>query len=282
MAAKKGGLGRGLDSLFNENSTESSAVELKIIDIEPNKNQPRAKFDEEALSALADSIAKHGVLQPIVVRPLKNGMYQIVAGERRWRASRIAELDTIPAVVKEMTDSEVVQVALIENLQRQDLNPVEEANGYKTLMDEHMFTQEQVAESVGKSRSAIANSLRLLSLTDVELENLKNGAITAGHARALLAVDDKKLRSAMLEKALNGASVRELENIAKFGKLPQKKAKSPIKNKFYNEVELSLKAEIHRKVKVVPTKNGRGTLTIEFHSDADLADIANALQTLNK
>ncbi|MBQ7044923.1 MAG: ParB/RepB/Spo0J family partition protein [Clostridia bacterium] len=282
MAVKKGGLGRGLDSLFNENATETSTVELKIIDIEPNKNQPRSEFDEEALSALADSISKHGVLQPIVVRPLKNGMYQIVAGERRWRASRIAELDTIPAVVKEMTDSEVMQVALIENLQRQDLNPVEEAKGYKALMDEHLFTQEQVAEAVGKSRSAVANALRLLSLTDVELENLKNGAITAGHARALLAVDDKKLRAAMLEKALNGASVRELENMAKFGALPKNKTKPAAKNKFYSEVELSLKSEIHRKVKVVPTKNGRGTLTIEFHSDSDLADIANALQSLNK
>ena len=282
MAVKNKGLGRGLESLFNENATESTAVELKINDIEPNKNQPRTQFDEQALSTLADSISKYGLLQPVVVRPLKNGMYQLVAGERRWRASRMAELNTIPAIIKEMSDAEVMQIALIENLQRQDLNPVEEANGYKTLMDEHLLTQEQVAESVGKSRSAIANALRLLNLTDVELENLKNGSITAGHARALLACDDAELRRQMLEKALNGASVRELENMVKFAKLPKTKAKPAQKNKFYSEVELSLKAEIHRRVKIVPTKDGKGTLTIEFHSDSDLADIANALQTLNK
>lgn len=282
MAVKKGGLGRGLDSLFNENATESSAVELKLIDIEPNKNQPRTEFDEEALSALADSISKYGLLQPVVVRPLKNGMYQLVAGERRWRASRIAELETIPAVVKELTDTEVVQIALIENLQRENLNPVEEALGYKTLIEEHALTQEQVAESVGKSRSAVANALRLLTLSDIELSCLKNGSITAGHARALLACDESEIRRAMLEKAQNGASVRELENMAKFAKLPKKKTKSAVKNKFYSEVELSLKTEIHRRVKIAPTKDGRGTLTIEFHSDNDLADIANALQSLSK
>lgn len=279
MAEKKGGLGRGLDSLFNENSSdEKGVVTVRLNDIEPNREQPRKDFDEEALSELADSIKKHGLLQPIVVRPMSNGNYQIVAGERRWRACRIAELYDVPVIIKDFDDREYMEVALIENLQREDLNAVEEALGYKTLMDRYGLTQEEISETVGKSRSAVANALRLLKLNENELEALKIGAITAGHARALLATDDEELREKMLLLAADGASVRELEKMAKNSKaaIKPKKIKAP-KNSFYSEVELSLKTEMHRKVTVNPTGNGKGTLTIEFYSDDELAEFARKL-----
>ena len=166
-AVKKGGLGRGLDALFNENATdEKGVVTLRLSEIEPNRNQPRTSFDEEALSELADSIEKHGLIQPIVVRPTSSGVYQIVAGERRWRASRMAGLSEVPVVIKELDDQKYYEIALIENLQREDLNAVEEAQGYRTLIDTYGLTQEQVAESVGKSRSAVTNALRLLKLNE--------------------------------------------------------------------------------------------------------------------
>ena len=279
MAEKKGGLGRGLDSLFNENSSdEKGVVTVRLNDIEPNREQPRKDFDEEALSELADSIKKHGLLQPIVVRPMSNGNYQIVAGERRWRACRIAELYDVPVIIKDFDDREYMEVALIENLQREDLNAVEEALGYKTLMDRYGLTQEEISETVGKSRSAVANALRLLKLSENELEALKIGAITAGHARALLATDDEELREKMLLLAADGASVRELEKMAKNSKtaIKPKKIKAP-KNSFYSEVELSLKTEMHRKVAVNPTGNGKGILTIEFYSDDELAEFARKL-----
>ncbi|MDD6478230.1 MAG: ParB/RepB/Spo0J family partition protein [Oscillospiraceae bacterium] len=279
MAEKKGGLGRGLDSLFNENSSdEKGVVTVRLNDIEPNREQPRKDFDEEALSELADSIKKHGLLQPIVVRPMSNGNYQIVAGERRWRACRIAELYDVPVIIKDFDDREYMEVALIENLQREDLNAVEEALGYKTLIDRYGLTQEEISETVGKSRSAVANALRLLRLNENELEALKIGAITAGHARALLATDDEELREKMLLLAADGASVRELEKMAKNSKaaIKPKKVKAP-KNSFYSEVELSLKTEMHRKVTVNPTGNGKGTLTIEFYSDVELAEFARKL-----
>ena len=190
MAAKKGGLGRGLEALFNENSTDDKGVvTLRLTEIEPNRNQPRADFDENSLSELAESIQKHGLIQPIVVRPTSSGAYQIVAGERRWRACRMAGLIEVPVVIKELDDRNYFEVALVENLQREDLNPVEEAQGYRTLVEAYGLTQEQVAESVGKSRSAVTNALRLLNLSEAALEALKNGEITAGHARAILAAD---------------------------------------------------------------------------------------------
>ncbi len=193
MAVKKGGLGRGLESLFNENATDSEgAVYIKLNEIEPNREQPRKDFDEEALSELADSISKHGLIQPIVVRPTTVGTYQIIAGERRWRASRLAGLDSVPVIIKEIDDKALMELALIENLQREDLNAVEEALGYKSLIDTYKLTQEEVAEQVGKSRSAVTNALRLLNLTDTELEALKKGIISAGHARALLSCDDEE------------------------------------------------------------------------------------------
>ncbi len=278
MAAKKGGLGRGLEALFNENSTDDKGVvTLRLTEIEPNRNQPRADFDENSLSELAESIQKHGLIQPIVVRPTSSGAYQIVAGERRWRACRMAGLSEVPVVIKELDDRNYFEVALVENLQREDLNPVEEAQGYRTLVEAYGLTQEQVAESVGKSRSAVTNALRLLNLSEAALEALKNGEITAGHARAILAADSDTLAAEMLKAAQNGASVRELEAMAK-KKIKLERATPPAaKNNFYSEVEISLKNELGRKVDIKSKGKGKGTITIEFYSEEELADFARRL-----
>lgn len=278
MAVKKGGLGRGLDSLFNENSTEENGVlKLNINDIEPNREQPRKSFDDDAVSELADSIAQHGLIQPIVVTPLSNGRYSIVAGERRWRACRIAGLNEVPVIVKDASKQELMEIALIENLQREDLNPVEEAFGYRSLIDSFGLTQEEVATRMGKSRSAVTNALRLLNLNEEELDALKNGLITAGHARCLIGIEDADIRSKMLKAAIDGASVRDIERMAQLAKKPQKAAKKEEKNKLYSEVELSLRSELHRKVKIVSTGKGKGKITIEFYSDKELCDFANKL-----
>ena len=278
MAAKKGGLGRGLDALFNENATdEKGVVTLRLSEIEPNRNQPRTNFDEDALAELADSIEKHGLIQPIVVRPTSSGVYQIVAGERRWRACRMAGLSEVPVVIKELDDQKYFEIALIENLQREDLNAVEEAQGYKTLIDVYSLTQEQVAESVGKSRSAVTNALRLLNLNDNALEALKNGKITAGHARAILAAEDDEMAAAMLKAALAGASVRELEAMTKVKANGNKKASPTAKSNFYSEVEISLKNELGRKVEIKSKGKGKGTITLEFYSDEELAEFARKL-----
>ena len=279
MAIKKGGLGRGLDSLFDENSRDTNgAVIVNINDIEPNRNQPRKDFDDEALNELAESIATHGLIQPIVVKPTLNGRYMIIAGERRWRACRIAELMEVPVIIKDTDDKTLMEIALIENLQREDLNAVEEALGYKALIEDFSLTQEQVAARMGKSRSAVTNALRLLKLTPAELEALRKGSISAGHARALLSTDDLSLRQKMLYAAVEGASVRELEKMVALAKKSVKKTSAkkdvPV---FYKEVALSLKNEIGRKVYIKPTTKGRGTLTIEFYSDKELADFAEKL-----
>ena len=278
MAAKKGGLGRGLEALFNENATDDKGVvTLRLTEIEPNRNQPRADFDENSLSELAESIQKHGLIQPIVVRPTSSGAYQIVAGERRWRACRMAGLIEVPVVIKELDDRNYFEVALVENLQREDLNPVEEAQGYRTLVEAYGLTQEQVAESVGKSRSAVTNALRLLNLSEAALEALKNSEITAGHARAILAADSDTLAAEMLKAAQNGASVRELEAMAK-KKIKLERATPPAaKNNFYSEVEISLKNELGRKVDIKSKGKGKGTITIEFYSEEELADFARRL-----
>ena len=194
MALKKSGLGKGLDSIFAENDTEdkNSVVMLKVHEVEPNRSQPRKDFQEEALAELADSIAQHGVLQPIVVRPLFDGGYQIVAGERRWRAARMAGVADIPAMVRELSDGEVMELALIENLQREDLTPLEEALGYQTLIETYGMTQDEVSKTVGKSRPAVTNALRLLHLPAPVRLLLEEGRISAGHARALLGFSDEK------------------------------------------------------------------------------------------
>lgn len=279
MAVKKGGLGRGLDALFNENSTENGGViTVSLNDIEPNREQPRKDFDEEALSELAESIAEHGLIQPIVVKPETNGRYSIIAGERRWRACRMAGLYEVPVVIKDADPQELMELALIENLQREDLNAVEEALGYRSLIDSFGLTQEQVAQRMGKSRTAVTNALRLLNLTDEELQAVRLGTISAGHARALLSVEDIDTRKQMLELATNGASVRELEKLA--AKLKKEKLTPPTpkaKPTFYSEVELSLKNELHRKVNITPTGDGKGKITIEFFSDEELSDFARRL-----
>lgn len=274
---KKGGLGRGLDSLFDQNSVDKDSILLvKLSEIEPNKNQPRKTFDEKAIEELSNSIKEHGLLQPILVRPLVNGAYQIIAGERRWRACRMAELDMVPVIIKEMDDRKTMEVSIIENLQREDLNPVEEALGFKALIDTYGLTQEQVAERVGKSRSAITNALRLLGLSDKILESLREGEITVGHAKALLSAEESR-RNSLLSLAVAGASVRQLEQMAKSTEKPQKKTAPAVKDKYYREVELALKSVLHRPVKITKEDNGRGTLSIEFYNNDELKDLAKRI-----
>ncbi len=281
MAIKKGGLGRGLDALFNENSTDQNdLVTVKIVDIEPNKEQPRKKFDEGALQELAESIREHGLLQPIIVKPLTNGTYRIIAGERRWRASRMAGLEKVPVILKDFSEQEIMEVALIENLQREDLNPVEEAVGYRTLMETYHLTQEEVAARVGKSRSAVANALRLLNLPERELQFLKDGVITPGHARAILAADDIMVREQLVEMAINGAAVRELERVARAAKTKREKKSDKLAfggESYYTEVQLALTEALHRKVKIHKISEEHGVLSIEFYGDEELRDIAARL-----
>ena len=279
MAKKQSGLGKGLNSLLLENNVDNlaSSSTLPINEIIPNKEQPRKTFDEEALQELADSIRQHGVLQPLLVRPMTTGGYQLVAGERRWRASRLAELKEVPVIIKELSDTEAMEIAIIENLQREDLNPIEEAEGLQALIDKCDYTQEKVAVSVGKSRPAIANALRLLRLPVEVREMTKNGDISAGHARALLAFDNQAI---MLEVAnsivSNKLTVRDVEKLAKRPAASEQKPKAKRRDSFYDEVELSLTEALGRRVKVY---NGRskGTLEIEFYSIDDLKEIANSL-----
>lgn len=286
MAKKLSGLGRGLDSLFADNSVEeinSSVNKLRIMEIEPNHNQPRKDFDEKALSELSESIEQHGVLQPLVVRPLANGSYQLVAGERRWRAARIAGLTEVPVVIKELTDEEVIEIAMIENLQREDLNPLEEALGYRYMMDELKITQEQAAEKVGKSRPAVANALRLLKLPNEVQEMVKNNLISPGHARALLGFDsdDMILQTAkMIIK--EDLSVRDVETLVKKSKKVPKASKKQIRDKFFSEVELALVENLGRKVKIKEAKQDAGVLEIEFFDKDDLEGLAMKLENYGK
>lgn len=284
MATKKGGLGKGLDALFADNAAENGNETsfLRISDIEPNREQPRKDFDEEAMLQLAESIREHGVLQPILVRPVDTDRYQIVAGERRWRASRMAGLTEIPAVVREMTEDEMMQLAMIENLQREDLNAIEEALGYKLLIDRYEMTQDEVAKRVGRSRPAVANSLRLLNLPEKTAKLVRSGDLSAGHARALLAAEDEKLINELAERIVKtGMSVREVERALKPKKekvIPATAEKLQLEKGelFCKEVETALTTELGRRVTV--TANGEGgTLTIEFFSQQDLGDIAKKL-----
>ncbi len=277
MAVKPRGLGRGLDSLLSENIADSAVSEVMLSQIEPNRDQPRKEFDEDSLRELSESIKKHGLLQPILVRSKPLGGYEIIAGERRWRACRMAELRTVPVVIREMDEREVKEVALIENLQREDLNPIEEALGYRSLMVSYSLTQEQVAEAMGKSRSAVANTLRLLELTPEETEALKKGKLSAGAARVLLsAAKGSELRGSLFRLAVGGASVRDLEKAAKDMKTLPRSPKTE-KPTFYKEVEISLKNELGRKVKVTPTSKGKGTITLEFYSDEELAELVKKI-----
>lgn len=272
--AKKGGLGKGLDAIFAENDTEGerTAVLLKTSELEPNRAQPRRSFNEQALSELADSISKHGVLQPLLVRPQMSGGYQIVAGERRWRAARMAGLDEVPAVVRDLTDEQVMELALIENLQREDLNPLEEAQGYRSLMDAYGMTQDDVAGIVGKSRPAVANALRLLNLPEKFQKMVESGSISAGHARTLLSFSSEKAMGEAAKAAEDGASVRDLEKMAQKAGTESKAKKQTRKIQYYEETELALKENLGRKVHVTGNKK-RGVLQIEFYGEDDLADL---------
>lgn len=276
---KKRGLGKGLDAIFAENTdgTTEGAVSVKIGEIEPNRDQPRKEFDSEALSELADSISQHGVLQPLLLRPLLTGGYRIVAGERRWRAARMAGLTEVPAIIREMSDAEEMLFALIENLQREDLTPLEEARGYRTLIEAQDFTQEEVSKAVGKSRPAITNALRLLNLPEDIQGMLERGEITAGHARTLLSFKSQEDMRLGAQKAKDGASVRELEALAK--RLNEKKEslpKTPRKNQYFEEAQLAVGEYLNRRVKVAGSKK-KGTLQIEFYGEEDLQNLLHDL-----
>ena len=281
MAKAKGGLGKGLEALFADNSTDEAAVStLAVSEIEPNRGQPRKQFDPAALADLADSIRQHGVLQPLVVRPMPDGSNQLVAGERRWRAARMAGLSQVPVVIKELSDSETMALALIENLQREDLNAIEEAMGYRDLMENFGLTQEQVSAKVGKSRPVVTNALRLLGLPEEVRGLLSEGKLSAGHARALLSLGEEELiRQAAADTVKKGLSVRQVEALAKRQK-QQKAAPKPQNawdQSFFAEVELALSQCLARKVKV-EGENGRGRLVIEFYDEDDLRSIASSLE----
>lgn len=290
---KRGGLGRGLDALYEDNSAafpdekaEDGIKMVRVSAIEPNRGQPRKEFDSESLSELADSIREHGVLQPLLVRrmpgtSLEDESYQLVAGERRWRAARMAGLSEVPVVVREMSEAEVLEFALIENLQREDLNPLEEAGGYQELIDTFGLTQEEVARKVGRSRSAVANALRVLKLPQELHPYLRDGDLTAGHAKALLTVKERgkmlKLAEITIEQ---GLSVREVERrAARLNEASEEADLVPIiHDHFYKEMQLAMQNELGRRVRINPKygDNG-GTLQINYFSKEDLQAIAQVL-----
>jgi len=280
---KKSGLGKGMNAIFAENAEiDEGSVNIKIADIEPNREQPRKEFDSEALSELADSISQHGVLQPLLLRPMVSGGYRIVAGERRWRASRMVGLTEVPAIVREMTDTQEMLFSLIENLQREDLTPLEEAKGYKTLIDIQQFTQEEVSRTVGKSRPVVTNALRLLNLPEDIQQLLEDGKISSGHARTLLSFKNEDDMRYASKKAVEGASVREIEKLAK--KMNERKTASVSRGggiKYYEETQLALNSYLGRKVKVSGTKK-KGVLQIEFYGEEDLQNLIDELDMKNK
>lgn len=287
MASPKG-LGKGLGALlgdFTEEVTENSPYQmLPLHKIEPNRNQPRQDFDEEALQDLSESIKLHGIIQPLTVRELKNGYYQIIAGERRWRASRMAGLTEIPAVVIEADDKKAMELALIENLQREGLNPVEEALGYQSLITDYGMTQEEAAERVGKSRPAVANALRLLTLPDSVMELLRSGKLTAGHARAVLSVKGEKRQKEAAQKiAALGLSVRQAELLCKNMEREKKPEpeKTALKVDYVAECEKSLSKHLGRGVKIVNGKR-KGRFELEFYGQEDLQTLLDALMKLQK
>lgn len=280
-------LGAGLDALFEDNAVENKDVQtLRISEIEPNKSQPRKDFNHEEITGLAESIREHGLIQPIIVRPMPNGMtYQIVAGERRWRACRILGLTDIPVIIRELDDAEVSQIALIENVQRSDLNPIEEAMAYKELISTYEMTQESIAKTMGKSRPYIANALRLLSMPENVQHQVKTGEITVGHAKALMSIADKSRINEALDKVLNDSlSVRQTEKLAaninteddpgtfEFLEPEEKNLRN-----FYTEMELSLHEKLGRKIKITPKNNGKGTITLDFFDKEDLIRISEYL-----
>jgi len=281
MSAKKV-LGKGLNALLQtENTGDKGVNELKITEIEPNVNQPRKKFDDEKLRHLSDSINQHGMVQPIIVKR-ENDIYRIIAGERRWRAARLAGLDTVPVVIKDITNKEIMEIALIENLQREDLNPIEEAEAFEKLMSEYKITQEQLSQTVGKSRSSIANSVRLLSLTEKVRSFLINGEISSGHARALLAIEDKNQQEIIAQEIITkNLNVRETEKVVKniLTKKSRSKSKQQSKDENFIDIEEKLKSIFGTQVKLIH-KNKTGKISIEYYSLEDLDRILEIINSL--
>lgn len=289
MASK--GLGKGLDSMIppkrtaraqaqasatNKNANKSGEVILKINDVEPNKNQPRRTFNEDSLIELSESIKQHGIVQPLVVAKQKD-YYEIIAGERRWRAAKIAGLKEVPVIIKDYSPQEIMEVALIENIQREDLNPIEEAKAYKNLIDEYNLKQDQVAEKVSKSRTAVTNALRLLKLDDRVQEMLINESISSGHARALLGLDDAEKQYNIATQIFDEKlSVRETEKLVKQINRPEQppKPKKELKNDFvYRDIEEKLKEKIGTKVKINRKTEDKGKIEIEYYSPEELEKI---------
>ena len=286
MASNKG-LGKGLGALLGDFSEEVSEKTpyhlLPIYKVEPNPGQPRQDFDEEELQALSESIAEHGIIQPLTVRELPSGYYQIIAGERRWRAARLANLSEVPAVVIEADDKKAMELALIENLQRQDLNPVEEALGYRSLMEDFGLTQEETSQRVGKSRPAVANALRLLNLPDALLKKVREGVLTAGHARAVLSLksEKKQLEAAQKIVAL-GLSVRQAELLCKnMSKEPTPVKAADLAVDYVAECEKSLSKQLGRGVKIINGKR-KGRFELEFYGQEDLQNLLDALMKIQK
>ena len=294
MALGKGGLGKGLDALFPSNvdintlggdvshETSEKIIEVKINDIEPNVNQPRKNFDDEKIDDLAASIAEHGVLQPIIVAK-KDDYYQIIAGERRWRASKKAGLKTIPAIVRDYDEKKIREVALIENIQRQDLNAIETAKAIKELMEEHALTQEELAKTLGKSRSAIANTLRILNLDERVQEMVQEGKLTEGHARTLASIESPQKQYKLAMDIINlDLSVRDAEELTKEEKAATKK-KSPKKETskleiIYKDIENRLKKALETKVSFRPMTKSRGKIIIEYYTSEELERILEILE----
>lgn len=282
----KKGLGKGLDALFADNLVEldeqpKSEALVRLSQIEPDKNQPRKHFEEEAMEQLASSIKEHGLIQPIIVTPIEGDRYRIIAGERRWRACRMAGLEEVPVLIREYSPQQISEISLIENLQREDLNPIEEALGYRNLMDLYGMTQERIAETVSKSRSAVANTLRLLALPEQILDFIKTGELSAGHARALLSVEDADTQLALANKIITeGLSVRQAEELVKKSKAAPKKtpATDPSVAQAIQELETRASARVGNKVTIHHKPNNKGKVEISYYSVSELEKIIEILE----
>lgn len=302
MPIKKKGLGKGLDSLIPDNKsmksvTSEKTVEskedvaaksgvqvMKINEVEPNRDQPRKNFDEDALLELSDSIKQFGVLQPLLVRKRKD-YYEIIAGERRWRAAKLAGVKEVPVIEKEYTDQEILEIGLIENIQRENLNPIEEAIAYKRLLEEFNLKQDEVAERVSKSRTAVTNSMRLLKLSDKVQQMIIDDMISTGHARALLAIDDPELQYTLANKIFDEKlSVRETEKLVKEIKNPKKpKEKKPVANSFiYQDLEEKMKSVFGTKVSIASKGKGKGKIEIEYYSDDELEHLFDMMMSIKR
>lgn len=283
---KKKGLGKGLDALFEDNTVELEEAQkadtvLRLSQIEPDKNQPRKHFEEEAMEQLSASIKAHGLIQPIIVTPIDGDRYRIIAGERRWRACRMAGLDEVPVLIREYTPQEISEISLIENLQREDLNPIEEALGYRNLMEVYHMTQEKIAETVSKSRSAVANMLRLLSLPEQILDFIKTGELSAGHARALLSLEDADTQLALANRIITeGLSVRQAEDLVKKAKKEPKTPLSadPAVAQALKELETRASSRVGNKVTIRHKAGNKGRVEIQYHSVEELEKIIEILE----